>query len=114
MCAPGESTATIGAGAETEDQKKARLKARVANDSNGFGFSVAPPPDAPDVFDPAVQARKKAEEFQKMIGRGRKQSFMGADGLGDYSVGRKYAQMPSASQPMLGGGIDKSYLEGKK
>lgn len=104
MCIPEETGEGLkaalnpwGGHRESMDIKAAdAAKAKTASDlaNRTYGFGIAPPEAAPDVTDTKVRARKYAQAMQLMSGRGRKETFMGAEGMGDYKVGRS----------MLGGG----------
>lgn len=53
---------------------------------NPLGFSVAPPPNAPDFTDGALKQRRAAQSLMLLSGRGRRQAFLG-QGYGPSALG---------------------------
>jgi hypothetical protein len=56
---------------------KGTTNANVANDLKTQGFTITPPPDAPDLTDKLVSARRASQTQSLLTGRGRAYSFLG-------------------------------------
>jgi hypothetical protein len=67
-------TPSNSAAAYVQDQRDKR------DPKNLLGFSVAPPPAAPDLTEQALKARRTSQMMQLLSGRGRRQAFMGGYG----------------------------------
>lgn len=47
------------------------------DEKNPLGFSVAPPPESPDLTSQAVKMRRASQTMQLLSGRGRRSAFLG-------------------------------------
>lgn len=106
----GQATATVKGNTKLEDEKNRRAAigapeatptnsaaAYVKNEvdtrdpNNPLGFSVAPPPAAPDATDKALQTRRASQALLLLAGRGRRQAFLG-QGYGPSALGNATGQ----------------------